>query len=1219
MAYRMLGALSGNLLQASYAPERRRYTPNRPEDHPECSPALFTDVRTVVMDLQPTIFEELETQLNRLGAIRWYVSVYVHFSKIVNEVETTKTAVFQGVSKYLYMANDMMEQFEEAMERVMELVARYISEGSGWSVDYVERVDLFMAKYQPLYGSSYIPTPKKFNNSRCGIVNIQNIDQKCFLWCVLAAIHGPDHHRNYRVTRYEPHEDTINMDGIEYPVKVQDIKKFEDNNPTFSVNVYGLENGDSDVHVLWVTDKKGRQHHINLLLLSNDAGNTHYCLVKDMSRFLSHLTKHKSRMFYCNYCLHRFWTQTLLDEHLPLCTPHGSQKTRMPSENDKIMMFKDYKLCHKVPIVIYADFESYLKPMDTCFPTKPDEPTRAHSTGTAHHVPSGYAYAVVDFQGTLLKPVKIYTGPNVIEDFLRSLMMEVAEYWPYISTVQPIIMTHQDRIDFDAATDCHLCKKTMLPLDKVQNHDHLTGKFLGAAHRACNLSYKVPQHVPVFFHNLRGYDAHHLMQGFGKYKEEKMTCIAQSSEKYMSFSLEKLRFLDSLQFLTYSLDTLVKDLAAEGPSKFKILKAGLQEMQLDQHVDLFIRKGVFPYKWMTDATKLQQNHLPPQKDFFNDLADEACTDADYQHAQRVWTTLQLQNMQQYHDLYLITDVLLLADVFESFRSTAMSYYEVDPCNVYSSPGLAWNAMMKMTGVQLELLTDINMHLFVEKGVRGGVAMIPHRLATANNPLLPETYKKDQDTSFLMYLDCNNLYGTAMSQPLPFKNFEWMSQEEIERLDVTQVEDDVETGYILEVDLHYPQHLHVDHNDYPLAPERRLVTEEMLSPYSARILKKLKMKMGKVEKLLTTLEDKERYVVHYRTLKFYLEMGMEVTTYHRGIKFQQSTWLKEFITFNTEKRQAAKNEQEKTFFKLMNNAVYGKSLENVRGRRDFKLVANEQKLIKWCSSPRLMSFFPFSKDLAGINLKKKTVMLNKPVYVGLSVLDLSKLIMYQFHYGYTVKKYGASARLCMTDTDSLFYHITTPDIYKDMLEDHQLFDTSDYPSDHPNYSLVNKKVLGKFKDELNGKPAMEIVGLRAKCYAVLVDPKAKEDKDRENPTAKGVPRAAIKYQLKHTLYKQCLMTEQQKYVRANVIRSVSHQLYTQSMAKIALSPFDDKRYVAADGINTYAYGHYRLERLKNLEELTVLFEEDENPPPPPKRRREGPPIELPLGVPSSSRV
>jgi hypothetical protein len=205
----------------------------------------------------------------------------------------------------------------------------------------------------------------------------------------------------------------------------------------------------------------------------------------------------------------------------------------------------------------------------------------------------------------------------------------------------------------------------------------------------------------------------------------------------------------------------------------------------------------------------------------------------------------------------------------------------------------------MTGVELELLTDPDMHLFIEKGMRGGVSMITHRYAKANNPYI-EGHDPDQEANYIMYLDANNLYGWAMSQHLPTGNFGWLTDQEIEYLDVMAIPDDRVEGYILEVDLEYPKELHDVHNDYPLALEKLKVSSDMLSPYYTRLIEDLNMtNTTTVTKLVPNLNDKSHYVIHYRNLKQYLSLGLRLTKIHKVLGFDQSPWLKSYIDFNTE--------------------------------------------------------------------------------------------------------------------------------------------------------------------------------------------------------------------------------------------------------------------------------------------------------------------------------
>ncbi|KAK3730598.1 hypothetical protein QZH41_006676 [Actinostola sp. cb2023] len=574
---------------------------------------------------------------------------------------------------------------------------------------------------------------------------------------------------------------------------------------------------------------------------------------------------------------------------------------------------------------------------------------------------------------------------------------------------------------------------------------------------------------------------------------------------------------------------------------------------------------------MDNIEKFKEPQLPPKEAFYSKLIEEHISDDDYHHAQTVFTTFQLQNLGEYHDLYLLSDVLLLADVFENFRSICLNYYELDPTHFYTSPGLAWSACLKMTQVELELLTDPDMYLFVEEGLRGGISMISNRYSKANNPYVPD-YDPTQDKNYIMYLDANNLYGWAMSQPLPTHDFVWLSEYEVADFDVMEVGDDSEDGFILEVDLEYPQELHDQHSDYPLAPERMKVTSNMLSPYCQQLNEELDLGGAPVSKLVPNLGNKTHYILHHRNLKLYLNLGMKLTKVHRILGFTQSTWLKSYIDFNTEKRKHATNDFEKDFFKLMNNSVFGKTCENLRKRVNVKLITNPTKLIKLTASPAFDSFRIFSEDLAAVNMKKTKLYLNRPIYVGFSILDLSKVLMYNFHFKYMVPKYGTQSKLLFTDTDSLCYDVKTDDLYRDFHQDLDYFDTSEYPTDHFLYCARNKKVLGKMKDETHGIPIQEFIGLRPKMYSILF---TENNKQVEKKTAKGISKNVTKQMIRHQDYKSCLFEKRPQMARMNQIRSENHQLYTMTFNKTSLSPYDDKRYILSDGITTLAHSHHKI--------------------------------------------
>ena len=526
------------------------------------------------------------------------------------------------------------------------------------------------------------------------------------------------------------------------------------------------------------------------------------------------------------------------------------------------------------------------------------------------------------------------------------------------------------------------------------------------------------------------------------------------------------------------------------------------------------------------------------------MYDEEISDEDYQHALNVWNTFNCQTLQDYHDLYLKTDVLLLADVFENFRKTSLKYYKLDPCHYYTVPGLAWDACLKVTKQELQLLKDYDMLMMFEKGIRGGITHISKRYAEANNKYMKD-FDKTKPSTFIQYLDANSLYGWAMTQKLPTHGFKWIDVDKTSVLKLLEKKD-TNQGYIFEVDLDYPKSLWKSHNDYPLAPER--------------------IKIDKVDKLICSFLPKKNYVLHYKNLKQYLKEGMILKKVHRGIKFYQSPWMEPYFRKNTDLRKEAKNAFEKDFFKLMNNSPFGKTIENIRKRQNVELVDDRKKAFKLTSKPNFDHATIFDEHLVAVHMKKTEVYFNKPIFVGQAILDLSKTLMFDFHYNYIRKKYNNKTELLFTDTDSLMYLIQTDDFFLDIKKDvKRKFDTSGYPVVHPSgiKTGVNKKVVGNFKDEACGKQITRFVGLRPKLYSFKVE------EEGEIRKAKGVKKNVIKKSLSFEDYKKCLFSEEDLLKEMNVIRSENHDIYSMTINKVALSANDDKRLICENKIDTLA--------------------------------------------------
>ena len=426
-------------------------------------------------------------------------------------------------------------------------------------------------------------------------------------------------------------------------------------------------------------------------------------------------------------------------------------------------------------------------------------------------------------------------------------MLEEVEYCKAVIKKRfnkPLVMTENDEARFRTMDGCHICGEKYTDKDvRVRDNCHITGKFRGSAHQECNLKLRIKPEgfkIPVIFHNLRGYDSHFIMQQIGEiakkhaYMNKKgenqdlnINAIPNNMEKYMAFMLgNHLTLIDSFQFMSSSLDKLVSNLPKEAFTY-------TSEEFTGRKLSLMSQKGVYPYDFMDSIEKFDQTELPTKEQFYSTINDQHITNDEYNHAKKVWKTFNIKTMGEYHDLYLKSDMLLLADVFENFRKTCLQYYKLDPCHYFTSPGLSWDAMLKMTNIKLELMTDVDMLQFIEKGMRGGVSYIANRYGKANTKYMKK-YDEKAPSKYIMYLDVNNLYGWAMSQYLPTGNFRWMTDKEINKVDLAKYKENGEKGLISEVNLEYPQELHNLHSDYPVAPEKVKVSNGKLSAYCKKI-------------------------------------------------------------------------------------------------------------------------------------------------------------------------------------------------------------------------------------------------------------------------------------------------------------------------------------------------------------------------------------------------
>ena len=431
---------------------------------------------------------------------------------------------------------------------------------------------------------------------------------------------------------------------------MKNINKFEKQNPTISITVYGYE--EKGVYPLRNSTNMDREHKIRLMLIEKD-GVKHYCLVKNLSRLLSsQVSKQNGKKYFCDRCLNPFWCQKALNKHLEYCSNYEGVEINMPKEGT-ILKFKNYYKSEKVPFVVYADFECFIKPIQSCNLYDKESYTKQYQK----HEPPSFCYYIKCFDNEVYEPkLVIYTGEDAAQKFVEMLEKDIRE----ITNIpeKKVIFRKEEKERFDKETKCWICKEEFKKDDddknkkKVRDHCHFTGRYRGAAHNKCNLNYRKPNFTPVVFHNLSGYDSHLFIKNLG-FSEGNIDCIPNNEERYISFTKKiqvdsyvnkkgetialhhQIRFIDSFKFMAASLDNLVNNLPKDDFNNLKRHYTG-------ENFNLLTRKGVYPYEYMDSLEKLKETKLPPKEAFYSRLIDEDISDEDYQHAIKVWKTFRMK-------------------------------------------------------------------------------------------------------------------------------------------------------------------------------------------------------------------------------------------------------------------------------------------------------------------------------------------------------------------------------------------------------------------------------------------------------------------------------------------------------------------------------------------------------------------------------------------------
>ena len=635
-----------------------------------------------------------------------------------------------------------LQRFEENLQNKMR--------GSEFEFDGINFFYYSYNKTSIYRGGTYIDSPKWLKDKK-STINPKNNDDKCFQYAATLALNLDkiDNHPE-RISKIKPFIDQYNWKDIDFPPTNKDWRKLELNN-NIALHILYIPHNTKKIQLAYRSKNNLTCDKQVILLMITDGEKWHYLTVKNLSGLLKGITSTHEKYFYYLNCFHSYRTKSKLELLKKICENHDYCHVEMPTKNNNIIKYNHAEKSMKVPFFIYADLECLLEKMSTCI----NNPNELSTTKINKHTPLGYSiFTSCSFDESKNK-LNYYRGKDCMKKFCKDLRIQATKIINY-EKKKIIPLTMEEKINYDDQKVCYICKKEFDTIDKknykVRDHCHYTGKYRGAAHNVCNLRYKVPKEIPIVFHNGSTYDYHFIIKELVKEFEGNFDCLRENTEKYITFSVPlkkkienknieityKIKFIDSFRYMSSSLSKLVDNLSegihnnkcADCKSSLDYIKTKNENLILECYnckqryrkkfnkelikrlastykfcnndlnkFVLLLRKGVYPYEYADTWEKFSEISLPSKEDFYSNLNMEDISDIDYRHANNVFKAFKLENLGDYHDLYVQSDTLLLADVFNKFRDMCIKEYELDPAHFLSLPGLAWQACLKKTNIE----------------------------------------------------------------------------------------------------------------------------------------------------------------------------------------------------------------------------------------------------------------------------------------------------------------------------------------------------------------------------------------------------------------------------------------------------------------------------------------------------------------------------------------
>ena len=591
---------------------------------------------------------------------------FIHQSK---SVEVSCISTEADLDRYL---SDIQSSAEEKFDSYCDL------EGSGWTFEHVSGLFIQLGRCQSLTGGCY----QECEFSSEFVWDGNSEDGECFFSAVSRHFHDRDADdetiNNFAKTSFEEC-------GKIPMMSVSRISKFEER---YNLSINVLVKEEAGIYILYKT-KQEDNNPINLLLIQLEEGRHHYIYITDIGGLVNEIRylaseyvdnseiSSKKQVYPCLNCLNIFTCKQSLESHKRLCDRNKAQTVRMPKKGDRLA-FSRYEARHQAPLIGAFDFESKM--------AKKNLQSSPISHDLSEHKIVSYSFAIVSIDNEIVFERSEMDEHNCLELFMEAVMDASRQIGDILKRTTPMDLTKEEQQDFENARTCHICGLAAFSPDKVRDHCHFSGKFIGAAHISCNLNRRSKYKIPVYAHNFSNYDAHFLLQALVNHKDyiPNLSAMCFNSQKFRSITIDKFNFLDSTQFISDSLENVSKQLYASDWG-YKILKnSGLYQTQHQK--ELLLKKGVFPYEFLTSLRKFKRlKSFPERESFYSALHESTITVDEYNHGKQVFKEFKCENMAEYLLLYNKLDVFLLHEAISSFRALGWREFRLDPAHFISLP------------------------------------------------------------------------------------------------------------------------------------------------------------------------------------------------------------------------------------------------------------------------------------------------------------------------------------------------------------------------------------------------------------------------------------------------------------------------------------------------------------------------------------------------------